>query len=427
MWRCRALVLAVFFAGGCRDEGSDPSACADASTSGAEATVQDLQSSFRTAAAKASPAVVSVFSTKTVTLRGPHGARPGDPLDDFLREMPFPHPGQLQQTGLGSGFLLDADGHVLTSYHIIAGADEIEVQLSDHRQVTAEVVGSDPPTDIALLRIHAPDLEPAELGDSDAVQVGDWVLAIGDPFGLPQTVSAGIVSAKGRADVGIVEFEDFIQTDAAVNPGNSGGPLVDVDGRVVGINTAIATRSGASAGIAFAIPSNMALRIARDLRDRGKVVRGHLGLRVAEVPDGVAGTLGIPGAGGLLVQDVVRDGAAQVAGLRTGDIITRLDGEDVTTSTEFRVAIAGRSPGTSVALEVWRAGKAETLTVMLEEAEPSAQAESGHPGLPGLFPRMLPKVDIPSRQGAGSHRAPGTSLATSDGQSPPSPPERRPP
>lgn len=368
MARCRTLILAVAIAGGCREGDEEELACIDASTIVDDGSAQALQASFRAAAAKASPAVVSVFSTKTITLGAPHGARPGDPGDDFLRDLPFPHPGRFQQTGLGSGFVLDDDGHVLTSYHIIAGADEIKVQLSDAREVEAKVVGVDPPTDLALLRIDAPDLPEAELGDSDALKVGDWVLAIGDPFGLPQTVSAGIVSAKGRADVGIVEFEDFIQTDAAVNPGNSGGPLVDVDGRVVGINTAIATRSGGSAGIAFAIPSNMAVEIARDLRDRGKVIRGHLGVVLSAVPDGVTGSLGIDVAGGLLVQDVVTGSAAQAAGLRIGDIITRLDGREVASTAAFRVAIAGRKPGRQVSLEVWRAGETETLDATLEEA-----------------------------------------------------------
>jgi serine protease Do len=399
MSRSRAVVFAVLLAGGCGDETHDARACLDESSTTGENAALDIQASFRSAAAKASPAVVSVFSTKTLTIRGPHGARPGDPLYEFFREMPFPHPGQLQQTGLGSGLVLDSDGYVLTSHHIIAGAESIEVQLSDDRRVSAEVVGIDPPTDLALLRVDATGLETVELGDSDALEVGDWVLAIGDPFGLPRTVSAGIVSAKGRADVGIVEFEDFIQTDAAVNPGNSGGPLVDVEGRVVGINTAIATRSGGSAGIAFAIPSNMAAEIARDLRERGKVVRGHLGLYVASVPDGVAGSLGIPAAGGLLVQRVSSGSAAQAAGLQSGDIITRLDGEDVTSTSEFRVAIAARSPGTPVVIEIWRAGRSETLTATLGEAM-NAGDEGGadERSLPGLFPRLgLPQTQSPSR------------------------------
>lgn len=328
---------------------------------------EDLQKAFKRAIVKAGPAVVSIYSTKTITLRRPRGPMFGDPFFDFFGP-PEGFPRELRQQGLGSGFVIDAEGYILTNGHVVEGADEIQVKLADEREVPAKVVGIDPPTDLAVLKVEAEGLTPVELGDSDSLEVGDFVLAIGNPFGLPQTVSAGIVSAKGRANMGIVDYESFIQTDAAVNPGNSGGPLIDLNGRVVGVNTAIASRTGGNEGIAFAIPVSMAKGIVDQLRGEGRVVRGHLGVVISELTPELADSFGFEAEQGLIVQDVTRGSAAEEAGLRAGDIMLRLDGEPVTTVAVFRNAVARKRPGQGVELEVWRDGKTRTLTVRLGEA-----------------------------------------------------------
>jgi serine protease Do len=340
--------------------------------------IDDLQGAFKRAIAAAGPSVVSIYSKKKVTARMPG---PGmHPFFDLFGDAP---PREFEQQGLGSGFIVDARGHVLTNNHVVAEADEIRVKLSDDREYDAVVVGADPPTDLAVLRIEAEDMVPVELGDSDALEVGDWVLAVGNPFGLPQTVSAGIVSAVGRVNVGIVDYENFIQTDAAVNPGNSGGPLVGLDGKVVGINTAIASRTGGNHGIAFAIPVNMARGILDQILDTGTVVRGHLGIFISPLDKDLAESFEYSESEGILVQDVAPGGPAEKAGLRSGDILVRLDGEPVRDVAKFRAAVAAKSPGTEVELEVWRDKRAQTLKVALGKQEGPAQAaaKAGRPKL----------------------------------------------
>ena len=344
------------------------------------AAVEDLQSAFKDAIAHAGPAVVSVYSTKTVTQPIPRAF--GDPRLDFFFRRPQAQPHQFKRQGLGSGFVIDADGYILTNNHVIEGADEIKVKLSDDRELDAKLVGADPPTDLALLQVDPEGLTAVELGDSDALEVGDWVLAIGNPFGLPQTVSTGIVSAKGRANVGLTDYEDFIQTDAAVNPGNSGGPLVDLRGRVVGINTAIASRSGGNNGIAFAIPMNMAKQIVDQLRNDGKVVRGYLGVLISDLSPEMAETFDFSGEG-ILIQDVPEDTAAAKAGVRSGDIIVALDGRPVDAVGAFRSAIASHRPGSTVSLQLWRDGTRVDVDVTLTDAKgatsssPDAAASTG--------------------------------------------------
>jgi serine protease Do len=334
--------------------------------------VDDLEVAFKRAIEAAGPAVVSIYSTKTVSFTGPRFPFPFPFGGEGLFDGPGATPRQFQQQGLGSGFIIDESGHILTNAHVIDGADQIRIQLADDREFEASVVGTDPPTDLALLKIDGDQLPSLEYGDSDTLEVGDWVLAIGSPFNLRRTVSAGIVSAKGRANVGIVAFEDFIQTDAAVNPGNSGGPLVDLEGRVVGINTAIASRGGGNNGIAFAVPVNMVKRVVNELMTDGKVVRGHLGVVISELTPELAASFGYPGEDGILVQDVSEGSAAKKAGLRSGDIIAKLDGESVTTLPKLRSDIARRRPGTAMALEVWRDGKFEQLRAELDEAPRTA-------------------------------------------------------
>ena len=345
---------------------------AEARATMSAASATDVQEAFKRAIAEAGPSVVAVYSTKTIAIGARH--RPlNDPLFDFFFDLPRPR--EFKQQGIGSGFVIDGEGRILTNSHVVEGADEVKVKLADDRELVATVIGTDPPTDLALIHVDVEGLEPIELGDSTSLEVGDWVLAIGNPFGLSRTVSAGIVSAKGRANMGIVDYEDFIQTDAAVNPGNSGGPLVDLDGRVVGINTAIASSTGANAGVAFAIPIDMAKDIAAALRDGGRVVRGQLGVVVSDLTSELGASFGYEGESGILVQDVVDDGAAAKAGLREGDILTKLDGVAVESVPAFRQQIASKKPGTSVEVEVWRGGETKVLTAKLEEASTPKRAE----------------------------------------------------
>ena len=236
---------------------------------------------------------------------------------------------KMVQVGLGSGVIVKAEGIVLTNNHVIQGAEEIKVTLSDRSEVSATIIGSDPRTDIAVLRLPEGRYPPARMGDSDAIEVGEWAVAIGNPFGLSQSVTVGVVSAKGRADVGVADLEDFIQTDAAINPGNSGGPLIDLNGTVIGINTAIFSRSGGYQGIGFAIPSNMAKTIMENLLKTGRVVRSDLGLRVQEVTQDILEALGAGVTSGVLVSEIIKDGVAQGSGIRRGDVITRVRGRVV--------------------------------------------------------------------------------------------------
>lgn len=330
------------------------------------ASPSDLEAAFSEASDRIKPAVVSITTVRKVKA-APQGALPfNDPFFERFFQRPRPR-GKLEQRGIGSGVIVDDQGHILTNNHVVQGADELEVQLADDREVKAEVIGTDPKTDLAVIKIDAGALAPATLGDSQHLRVGQWVLAVGSPFGLSQTVSAGIVSAIGRGGVGITDYEDFIQTDAAINPGNSGGPLIDLGGNVVGINTAIATRNGGNMGIGFAVPMHMARKVMRQLIDDGKVVRGWLGVLIQELQPELAKTFGYGGEGGILVQDVVPDGPGKAAGLREGDIIVERDGVPVGDVSAFRNAIAQMAPGTEVKLQVWRDQKHQPVTVELGE------------------------------------------------------------
>lgn len=343
------------------------------------AAVENVESAFKRAIAKADPAVVSIYSSKTVTLPGIEAPFGGDRSFEQIFEFPFPPspvPREFWHEGMGSGFIIDEAGHILTNNHVVEGAEEIRVELADERKFDAQIVGADPATDLALLKIDAENLHPLEFGDSDALEVGDWVLAIGNPFNLPRTVSVGIVSATGRANVGIVDYENFIQTDAAINPGSSGGPLVDLDGRVVGINTALASRGGGNNGVAFAVPVNMAKQVVSQLMSDGKVARGYLGVAISELSPELAASFAYEGEDGILVQDVEEGGGGERAGLRHGDIITKLDGEPVDSVAGFRYAIAQRRPDATVELEIWRSGKQERLSAQLSEVPASASVSA---------------------------------------------------
>jgi Do/DeqQ family serine protease len=297
-------------------------------------------------AARVTPSVVNVFSERT--LRSPHS-----PL--------FDDGATLRQRGLGSGVIISADGVILTNSHLVAEADAIKVALQDGRQLDAKLVGADPQTDIAVLRVRSARPLPAiAIADSSKLRTGDLVLAIGNPFGIGQTVTFGIISAVGRANMGITDYEDFIQTDAAINPGNSGGALVDMQGRLVGINTAIASRSGSYEGIGFAIPINMAMQVRAAIAAHGRVVRGYLGVAVRDLTEDLRR--------GVVVSDVVEGSPAARAGIAIGDVIVAFEGKPVTTAVQLRNAIALAGKGKRIELALVHGRSSRTIAVTLVEA-----------------------------------------------------------
>ncbi|MCZ6793600.1 MAG: DegQ family serine endoprotease [Planctomycetota bacterium] len=336
-------------------------------------SVQDLSVAFKHVARALKPSVVNIRSIKLV--RSPSREFPfSDPFWEFFGDRLRPRdrrsPNEsFKQSGLGTGVVVSEDGYIVTNHHVVADADEVRVKLFDDREYTARVVGTDPKTEVALIKIDEDGLRPATLGNSDEVEVGEWVLAMGNPFGLDQTLTAGIVSAKGRGNVGIIEggYENFIQTDAAINPGNSGGPLCNLRGEVIGINTAIFSRSGGYMGIGFAIPVNMVKRIKDALLTDGRVVRGYLGVYIQDLDRRLARSFGHDGKGGALVGRVEAGTPADEAGLREGDIITRLDGTDVENTADLRNRIAARRPGTEVDLVIFREGREKKLSLKVGE------------------------------------------------------------
>ena len=303
------------------------------------------------------PAVVNVSTTQRTQRQGPE--------DFFRRFFEGPKPPERGRQSLGSGFIVSADGYVGTNFHVVRGASEIVVRLADHTEHRAKLVGSDPKTDLALLKIEASRLPTLAFGDSDRLQVGEPVMAIGNPFGLEQTVTTGIVSAKERF-IGAGPYDDFIQTDTSINPGNSGGPLVDVRGALIGINSAIFSQSGGSVGIGFAIPINIAKDVLPQLRERGAVVRGYLGVAVGPVPADVRRTLGLPPERGALVAEVVPRSPAAGAGLSAGDVVTAFQNVPIQSPNELTRRVGGTPPGTQVALKVARPGGGErTVTATI--------------------------------------------------------------
>jgi len=383
----------------------------------ASTAVNDLSAAFREIATEVTPAVVSVNSVKTVKVtQGLRGSRSpllgspferffGDDFSKFFSQPPMPH-GYMRE-GLGTGVIVDANGYVLTNNHVVEGADEVSVKLSDNRTFKAKIVGSDPKTDIAVLKIDGKDLSTAVLGDSGRLQVGEWVAAVGNPFGLTSTITAGIVSAKGRSQVAIADYEDFIQTDAAINPGNSGGPLVNLAGEVVGINTAIASRTGGYQGVGFAIPINMAKSIMESLIHDGRVVRGFLGVGIQALNEGLADSFGYHGTNGALVGEVSPGSPADQAGFKQGDIVMRFDDEDVTTVNQLRNLVAATKPGTTVPLEIFRDGAERTLSVKIGElsehsgtASPSESSTDLGLSVSDLTPEVAQALGYKDEKGA---------------------------
>ena len=312
--------------------------------------------SLSAAAKKASPAVVSINTSKAAQ-RNP---RNNDPwFKFFFGDQNSDQP----QVGLGSGVIVSADGYVLTNNHVVDGADEIDVTLNDGRHARGKVIGTDPDTDLAVLKIDLDKLPVIVLGNSDALQVGDQVLAIGNPFGVGQTVTSGIVSALGRNQLGINMFENFIQTDAAINPGNSGGALVDVNGNLEGINTAIYSRSGGSMGIGFAIPVSMAKQVLSDIVTQGKVTRGWIGVEPNDLSPELAETFGVKANAGVIITGVLQNGPAAKAGIRPGDVIVQVEDKKIDNVQELLTAVAALKPGSDARFALQRGNDKMELNV----------------------------------------------------------------
>ena len=345
---------------------------------------------------RASPAVVNIRTTEKVAVQQAQGGIPGMPEDqaEFFRRffgvpipgMPNapkqaqPNPGKPQEAdrGGGSGFIIESNGLILTNAHVVEGATTIYVTLTDKREFKAKLLGMDKRTDVAVVKIEARDLPKLPLGDSSKVRVGEWVLAIGSPFGLENTVTAGIVSAKSR-DTG--DYLPFIQTDVAVNPGNSGGPLLNTAGQVIGINSQIFSRSGGYMGISFAIPIDEAMRVADQLRTNGKMTRGRIGVALGEMTKEVAESLGLGKPRGAYVRNVEPGGPAAAGGIEAGDVILSFSGRDIAKSTDLPRVVGETKPGTSVPVQVWRKGGTRDLTVTVTDAE-STQAANKKPDAP---------------------------------------------
>ena len=336
------------------------------------ASAKTAPNSFADLAAKLSPSVVNISTTTIIEQSSKEmpSFPPGSPFEDFFKQ--FEKPGQNKKRkaqALGSGFIIDKAGYVITNNHVIDNAEKIMVTLYDDTSFEASVVGKDPKTDLALLKIIPKKVVLTEVnfGNSDKLRVGDWVMAIGNPFGFGGSVTAGIVSARGRGLSG--PYDDYIQTDASINKGNSGGPLFDMDGKVVGINTAIFSQSGGSVGIGFAVSSNLAKQVTDQLKTFGRTKRGWLGVLIQEISKEIAESLGMESAKGALVSAATEDGPAYKAGVKTGDVILKFNGIDISAMKELPKVVAGTPVGKSVPLVIWRAGKKLTLKVVLGELE----------------------------------------------------------
>jgi len=329
---------------------------------------QKISEAFSYVAEKASPAVVYIETEKVVSL--PSQLFPFDFFgDDFFKR--FFSPPRYRERGAGSGFIISPNGYIVTNNHVVHGAQKITVKLADGRTFKAKIIGTDPFSDIALLKINANNLPTLTLGNSDLIKPGEWVIAIGNPFGLTHTVTVGVISAKGRCGIGISDIEDFIQTDAAINPGNSGGPLLNLKGEVIGMNTAIFTRSGGYMGIGFAIPSNIIKTVVEQLKTKGRVERGFLGVMVQDLTPALAKELGLQISEGALITEVLPHSPAAKAGLREKDVIVRYNGKPVKNASELKSFVLLTKPGTTVILDVIRNGKKIKVKIKIEAPKKS--------------------------------------------------------
>ena len=400
---------------GCRRRDSDRDRGRGPTVSVNESAISrtEQHESFAPIVRKVAPTVVNIFSTKTV--KNPLTQLMPFYNDPFFRQFfgdrfegHGKQPSTLKEQSLGSGVIVSKDGYVLTNNHVVEAAEDIRVTLEKGSEdYSARIVGRDPKTDLAVVKIEAGDLPFITLGDSENVQVGDLVLALGNPFGVGQTVTNGIISALKRGGLGMEDYEDFIQTDAAINPGNSGGPLVDVEGRLIGVNTAILSQSGGSMGIGFAIPVNVARHVMAELIEHGKVVRGSLGVSIQDLPGSLAKQFNAPKAEGALIGNVLPNSAAAEAGLQSGDIVTEFNHKPVRRSRDLQLMVAALAPGAKVEIKVLRNGTEKTVPVTLKEstterrnAEPVRPGGEGGDTLKGVViadidRTMRAKLDLP--------------------------------
>jgi serine protease Do len=316
---------------------------------------------------KQGPAVVNISTTQIIrNAQGFPNLPEGDPYFEFFRRFAPQIPRERESQSLGSGFIISADGYIMTNAHVVDSADKIIVRLTDKREFRAKVIGADRRTDVALLKIEATGLPKITLGDPNKLKVGEWVVAIGSPFGFDSSVTAGIVSAKGRS-LPQDNFVPFIQTDVAINPGNSGGPLFNMNGEVVGINSQIYTRSGGSMGLSFAIPIDVATQVTEQLRSTGKVTRGRIGVTIQELTRELAESFGLSKPAGALISNVEKNGPADKAGIEASDVILKFDGKPVNGSSDLPRMVAATKPGSKVAVELWRKGGSRQVTVEIAE------------------------------------------------------------
>jgi Do/DeqQ family serine protease len=343
----------------------------------AAATADEMQRAFVRVSERVRPAVVNIATAHFLRRQRPGagGTEPGAPglrdfYDRYFGQMP---PGERERAGVGSGVIIDAQGHILTNFHVIKGADEITVRLHNKKELPGRIVGTDQKTDLAVIKISGDGVTAALLGDSEKIQVGEWAIAIGSPFGLEQTVTVGVISATARSEVGIVPYENFIQTDASINPGNSGGPLLNARGEVIGINTAILS---SGQGIGFAIPINVAQRVASQLIAGGKVVRGWLGVSLQPLSDELAQALGAPSTKGAVVARVLPDGPAAGAGLQANDVILRFGDVAVEDLQHLQRLVLDAPVDRPVTVKILRKGKEMSMSVKIAEAPPEKPAAS---------------------------------------------------
>ena len=354
-------------------------------------TLRDLNEAFIDIVANVKPAVVTVSTERFLTVQRQN------PFSSFFGRDPFfdqffgprnqqPQEEQFRQRGLGSGVIVSNDGYILTNNHVVQDADSIFVRTYDNNRFKARIIGTDPRTDIAVIKIDADNLRFLEIGDSDKLNVGEIVLAVGSPMSenLAYSVSQGIISALGRSNVGLADYEDFIQTDAAINPGNSGGPLVNLEGKLIGLNTAIASRSGGFQGIGFAVPSNMAVSVMNSLKSEGRVVRGWMGVYIQDVDENLAEAMGLSSTNGALISDVMSDSPAAKAGIEAGDIIVEIAGKPIANSSDLRNSVALIMPDTKVDFVYLRDGKRMSGSINLGEYPAEGELASGGGNLEDL-------------------------------------------
>jgi serine protease Do len=360
-------IFALFALAACSQPNQTPPQTTPAQPAAAVPTIE--LPSFVTLVKKEGPAVVNISTMRTVRENAEAPNIPqDDPFYEFFRRFmpPSSGPQEYQARSLGSGFILSQDGYILTNAHVVSDSDEVTVRLTTKQEHKAKVVGSDPRTDIALVKINATGLPVVRIGDATKLEVGEWVAAIGAPFGFENSVTAGIVSAKGRS-LPEETYVPFIQTDVALNPGNSGGPLFNMRGEVIGINSQIYSQTGGYMGLSFAIPMDIAMDVVKQLRETGKVTRGRIGVQVQELTPDLAASFGLKDTNGALVSMIDKDGPAAKAGVLPGDVIRSFDGKPIQTSSDLSRLVATTKPGTTVKMELWRKGAAQTVDVTVDE------------------------------------------------------------